>query len=1116
MTAAARFKAYVDGFRARLVQLATARGAAMLAVVGLCISIGAVLIAGRLGFPAGLMIAARVTLFASLAFVAWRYLLRPRRRLAGDGVGAIEERAPQFAGRVAALREAEQHGSALTELLAEDSLAIAAANPPDDRIPGREIAASWGVAGLSAGILLFLAVAGPGNFAYGVRDLWVGWAMPGLLPPQGLAVTPGDSGVRLGGNLRIEAVAEGFSPEDARINVRFTGEEWQEIEMNPGGNGFDFTFYAIRRDLEYYVAAGGVRSPSFDVSVVDLPAVEKLAHRYEFPAWSGRAPEERDPAGDVRAIAETRVKVLIETDRALPAGDLIVDDQVIPLVTDGTSASAVFEVTGDGQYHVAARVGGEHIRLTDDYFIRVEEDEPPEIEFERPGGDWSATRIEEVTARINARDDLRLDGVELHYSVNGGDWAAVELEPGAAGEPLEHVFYLESLSAERAPLEPGDLVSYYAVARDREQETRTDIFFIDVQPFDRRYSQSQAAGGGGQGGQQNEISQRQREIIISTWNLIRERDEAADGGDAYVRDNAALLTRLQRTLREQVETLAQRAEARQLTEGSEEIARFVEHLQAAGEAMVPAADRLEALEFETALSKAQEALQQLLAAEAVFTDINVSMQADNRARGGQAGRDISEMFELEMDLEKNQYETGSRARPAAPEQALDDFAEELAELARRQEQLARNRARSGSPQPEQRWQQEQLQREVEALRQRLEALERAQQQRASANRQQGQSDAESGREQQGEPQSGQRGEAGNAQAEADERGDTQQRQVEELQRRLQSALRAMEEADAEEAGRQLEGARDSANEAQRQALQARFDELAERAGRLQESQAEVEERLQGAVRRVLQAERNPDDEPRPFYSGLDFDEEQAIAEEKRAILGELQQLQQDARSAARSVDDVRPETADDIREAIDEIQEQDLEARIAIAAAYIEQGEAVYVAPSESAVTEGLRDLSRALERAARDVGELPGLGEPSSLERALANARELRQALEAEPRRAAEALDDRAQALSREIGEAMRTELGGRLRYEDANTLRQLADELRIAGGGRDPAAIVANVAETVAIVEQLELELNRALGGERNNVRTQVEDEVPDEYREIVADYYRRLGRTQPEESR
>ena len=110
--------------------------------------------------------------------------------------------------------------------------------------------------------------------------------------------------------------------------------------------------------------------------------------------------------------------------------------------------------------------------------------------------------------------------------------------------------------------------------------------------------------------------------------------------------------------------------------------------------MGPAADRLGELDLEQAILPEQEALQHLLAAEAVFNDINVSMQANRGGGGGQAGRDLSEMFELEMDLEKNQYETGDNASPNPPEQEMQEAADELAELARRQEQLARNQNRS--------------------------------------------------------------------------------------------------------------------------------------------------------------------------------------------------------------------------------------------------------------------------------------------------------------------------------------------------------------------------------------------------------------------------------------
>ena len=56
--------------------------------------------------------------------------------------------------------------------------------------------------------------------------------------------------------------------------------------------------------------------------------------------------------------------------------------------------------------------------------------------------------------------------------------------------------------------------------------------------------------------------------------------------------------------------------------------------------------------------------------------------------------------------------------------------------------------------------------------------------------------------------------------------------------------------------------------------------------------------------------------------------------------------------------------ADELERALAELRDQEVDARLAIAAAYIEQGEAVYVSGSESAITESLRDFTEALRRA--------------------------------------------------------------------------------------------------------------------------------------------------------
>ena len=69
----------------------------------------------------------------------------------------------------------------------------------------------------------------------------------------------------------------------------------------------------------------------------------------------------------------------------------------------------------------------------------------------------------------------------------------------------------------------------------------------------------------------------------------------------------------------------------------------------------------------------QQALQQLLRAEAAFRDVQVSMQRDNAGGdGAQAARNFTEMFELEMDLEKNQYESESQLSMQNAQQELDE------------------------------------------------------------------------------------------------------------------------------------------------------------------------------------------------------------------------------------------------------------------------------------------------------------------------------------------------------------------------------------------------------------------------------------------------------------
>ena len=87
----------------------------------------------------------------------------------------------------------------------------------------------------------------------------------------------------------------------------------------------------------------------------------------------------------------------------------------------------------------------------------------------------------------------------------------------------------------------------------------------------------------------------------------------------------------------------------------------------------------------------QKALQHLLRAEATCRQIQVAFgqQGGGGGGGGGMGRDLENLFDLELDTEKNQYETGQQSSSADKQQEeVDKALDRLKELAKRQQELA--------------------------------------------------------------------------------------------------------------------------------------------------------------------------------------------------------------------------------------------------------------------------------------------------------------------------------------------------------------------------------------------------------------------------------------------
>ena len=198
MKAQARLEDYLGGFRRRLRTLILARGAAMLCVAALAVTLLAVLIGTRQAFPAELMNGARLLLALSLGAVAALLLVRPLQVLRRTrGVTDIERRAPDFDGRIETYDElaggkhdAGAQPSPFLGLLAEDAWRLARGIPAALRVPNREIVVPGMLAGAALAALVWFAAFGPDNWRYGVRHVWAGWAMADTLPPSGWSSAP--------------------------------------------------------------------------------------------------------------------------------------------------------------------------------------------------------------------------------------------------------------------------------------------------------------------------------------------------------------------------------------------------------------------------------------------------------------------------------------------------------------------------------------------------------------------------------------------------------------------------------------------------------------------------------------------------------------------------------------------------------------------------------------------------------------------------------------------------------------------------------------------------------------------------------------------------------------
>jgi hypothetical protein len=225
-----RLAEYLSAVERRLRLLAVTRGLAATAGAALIFTLVAVLFANHFSFSNPSVVGARVLLFFGVAFAIAAALVVPvirlnRRRAARKA----ETKFPQFEERLLTLSEKMDQNASdpFLHLLAADTLSVA------EQSEAKEVAkSSWvfsfsSAAVISAVVLLWLGLSGPGFLGYGTSLLWGGLPKGTMKPFYDISVDPGNQTVRKRASQVITAQLHGFTAPKVRFFGKYaSSSQW--------------------------------------------------------------------------------------------------------------------------------------------------------------------------------------------------------------------------------------------------------------------------------------------------------------------------------------------------------------------------------------------------------------------------------------------------------------------------------------------------------------------------------------------------------------------------------------------------------------------------------------------------------------------------------------------------------------------------------------------------------------------------------------------------------------------------------------------------------------------------------------------------------------------------
>jgi hypothetical protein len=952
----AELREAVRGLRARWRRRILAEGAAKVAVAALLALLAGVIVTKVVGVGAGSVVTVRVIGYLLIAAAAVRYLIGPFLGRLDDARFAlyVEERAPELrqvlvsAVHELATPEPARPSPALSGRLMAQALSEVRRLDAGPGLEGSRFRRAAGLLAGAAALAALLIAVGPPVLRDVARVLFIPWSEAAAAPVFAVQVEPGNATVPRGGALEIRATLRGFEAEGAELVLRAdTASEWIRLPMLRDSAAAEFTarLFDLTSATEYYAESNEIRSRVYKLTIADLPAVSRFSLELRFPGYTGLPVERIEEGGDVAAVRGTTVSVRATTSRRVQSGSIRLDDgTTVPMTADSAGLlTGSFRVSRDGFYRLdLVATDGTAVPGAIQYVVEALEDQPPGVRIEEPGRDTKVTSVDEVTIAMRATDDYGVGSLELHYAVNGGAEKRIALSDSTPRRTRLDARAAHTLFLEELGLKPGDLVSYFATAKDGGGNTASsDIYFLEIRPFGRDYKQAESGGGGGGGGGETPegLSARQRDLVAGTFNWLR---DSARVSDRERRENVTTLAIGQGRLKTDVEALVRRLVERNIVSADTNFRLIHAALDSSAKEMQAAEDRLGRGAPRDALPREQRALQLAQRAEATYREVQVQMGGQQGGGGASQAEDLADLFELENDKLRNQYESVQQEQEQAAQRELDETAERLKRLASRQQQ-----------------ENERMQRMADAMRDRL-----------------GQ-------------QGGGGGGGGSSQRELAREAEEEARRLERLAReknspdlaeaarRMQDAAEAMRRAASGSPNAQGQGG--TALERLRGATQKLENA---RAGRATQDVKELQRRAEELGQRQREIAQGVSE--LPGAPGTERGERiRRLSERKDGLSSEVSRLEADAERLARETRRDQPGSANKLSEAAGTIRDTRLRDKIAYSKALMGSNSGEAIRNLEGLIGENLDEVAEKIRSAAGALSENSGLERDRALERA-------------------------------------------------------------------------------------------------------------------------------------